>query len=214
MKKGNFFNKIHSLFSNKEIDQETANEIKGYVDSLGRWKLLMGTLCFNIWHSTKDDFEKSKDYLDMEFPFLCALYIFHNWDRCILSKKYSIPELLPEVNQAVINVKNALIKRIPETTKKIEFMTSMRKLNSQMKIEPSKIFISIFTENQIEALSQLLAGLNPLDFFQIGLEILLLFTLEIKEKNKEFYNLIEDIGPYDQEDAEEILKQINSVSGK
>jgi len=176
---------------------------------MNNWEKLIGTLCFNIWHSTKGEFEKSGDFLDMEWPFLCALYVFHNWDNSILSKRFSIPQLLTEVDPALISVRDTLINNVPEFKDKIDYMTQSRKMESRMTIEPSKIFISIFTLDLVNSLKHMLDRMNPSDFFQSGLEILLLFTLELKEKDNGFYDLIEDIGSLDQEDADSILDQIN-----
>lgn len=68
--------------------------------SIGKYQSLIGFLCFNIWHNTKDDFIASNDYRDMEWPFLCSFYIFHHWDDSRLSKTYSLPDLMSEISFA------------------------------------------------------------------------------------------------------------------
>ena len=187
------------------------NKIPSMSDLSGKWKSLTGALCFNIWHSTKHDFLESNDYSDMTFPFLCSLYVFHNWDNSILSKKFSITELLPEVYPKVIEFKDALIKDALEMKHELAEVYAKRERESQMKIEPSKAFVGIFIISLLNSSLDWLKKDNPLDFFQFGLEVLLLFTLEIKEKDRDFYDLIEDIGDLEKRDAKEILQQINLV---
>ncbi len=174
----------------------------------GNWETLIGSLCYNIWNNTNEYFNQSKDYKDMEWPFLCGLYVFHNWDNSILSKKHSIAELLPSINPSVLDFKDHLIAALPTISSKMNIMKATRKSQSQSTIEPSKIFISFFTESLITGYGTDIDKVNPMDFLQFGLEVLLLFTIDIKEKHSEFYNLIEDIGPGWEEDAQDVLEQI------
>ena len=175
------------------------------------WKKLIGFLCYNIWHNTKDDFEKSGEYVDMEWPFLCALHIFHNWDNSYLSKQYSIQKLIPEVDPSLIKLKDTFIGVLPMMKDKINNVTHSRKMNSQMTIEPSKIFITLFTNDFINMTNSPFGKINPMDFFQVGVELLLLVTIEIKEKDEDFYNLTSDIGKWETKDANSILDQINKA---
>jgi hypothetical protein len=147
----------------------------------------------------------------MEWPFLCSLYIFHNWDNSNVSKKYSIPELIPEINPDALKFSNVTLIALREIKYSIVKISSEREMKSKIKIEPSKIFITIFTDSLIKANEHNLDEISPLDFFQFGLEVLLLFILDVKEKDKGFYNLIEDIGTLEREDADSILSQINMV---
>ena len=180
---------------------------------MNNWEKLIGVLCFNIWHNTSDEFEQSGDFVDMEWPFLCALYIFHQWDHSTLSKHYSIPELIPGADPGLISLKDTFIGYFPKMKEKVNQMALSRSRNSQMTIEPSKIFITLFTDDLINALNShgILKKMNPMDFFQAGIELLLLFTMEIKEKDKSFYDLIEDIGTLEGQDANAVLDQINMV---
>ena len=180
---------------------------------MNNWERLIGTICYNIWHSTNGDFLKSGDYVDMEWPFLCALYIFHQLDNSNLSKQYFIQKLIPDADPVLIRFKDTFIRFLPEMKDKVNRITLSRKLNSQMTIEPSKIFITLFTDDFINALENqgMLDKINQMDFFEVGVELLLLFTLEIKEKDKAFYNLTSDIGKWETEDANSILDQINKA---
>ncbi|MGA3012847.1 MAG: hypothetical protein ABSD71_02305 [Bacteroidales bacterium] len=178
---------------------------------MNNWETLIGTLCFNIWNNTKQDFEKSGDFVDMEWPFLSALYIFHHWDNSNLSKRYSIPKLIPEVDPSLIQLKDTFLSVLPIMKDKIDHITQSRKMNSQMTVEPSKIFITLFTDDFINMMKGSFGKMNPIDFFQVGVELLLLVTLEIKERDKAFYNLTSDIGKWETEDANSILDQINKA---
>jgi len=220
MKKENLSDPFRALLYGDEKDKESAaKEISELFVALSNWEKLMGTLCLNIWHSTNDEFEKTKDYLGMEWPFLCGLYIFHNWDNSRLSKRHSIAELIKEVDPSVIIFKDLIINSLPDISNKINDMVATSNLTQKyrefnLRVEPSKFFISIFTEALLSKYGKSINKINPMDFFQFGLEVLLLFTLEVKVKNNDFYNLIEDIGPYEEKDANEVLKLLNTVFEK
>ena len=146
----------------------------------------------------------------MEWLLLCGLYIFHHWDQSPPLRKYSIPEMKKEMNPTVIYFKDRLIATLPEIRAQMDKMRAVIKANPEFNTpdfpaEPSKIFISIFIDELLSRYEKTLKKTDPQEVFQFGIEALLLFTLEIKSKNQKFYELIEDIGPYETESAMEVM---------
>lgn len=182
---------------------------KSFKLGLTKWQRLIGMLCFNIWHNTNQEFEKSGNFIDMEWPFLCAFYIFHHWDSSRLVTSFSIPELLPEVDPALISLKDTFVGVLPNFKVKIEEYDVKNEKTGKLAIEPAKVFISIFTDDFIDIIEKDFGTIHPKDFFQVGVELLLLFTLDIKEKDPSFFAMTSDIGKGFTEEAEAVLDQIN-----
>jgi hypothetical protein len=152
----------------------------------------------------------------MEWLLLCGLYICHHWDESVMSKKYFIPEMKKEMDPTVIYFKDRLIATLPEIIHMMDRMRAVIKANPEFNTpdfpaEPSKLFISIFIDELMSKYGKTLTTTDPQLVFQFGIEALLLFTLEVKINNRKFYDLIEDIGPYETEDAIEVMKYIEEV---
>ena len=73
-----FLSKENETEISKEDIQALAEMIKGEQSKLNVWDKMFGILCFNIWHNSSQDFQRSHDIQDIEIPFLCAIGVFQN----------------------------------------------------------------------------------------------------------------------------------------
>lgn len=163
---------------------------------MNEWQRLVGWLCFNIWHNTKHDFIESNNLRDMEIPFLCAFKIFQIWNNKPELKNIKISEIIHEIgpnaiDQFVIVGKDVIINSLPQVKKFIQ--------NYRLRygVASSKAFATYFTIELTKAINFSNVKMTHLDFFQSGLQILILLANDMKKVDPDLFNELLDIEEYE-----------------
>jgi hypothetical protein len=171
------------------------------------WDSLMGTICFNIWHKTKHWFLKSKDIRFIDISFICALNLFQKWENIYLSNKFSLSEISKDASPYV--VKESI--KLKDSITNLKAFISVIKESGFGEKETSKHFVSLFAADLLNSQKFKDESINPLDYFQTGVEILCLFVLMSRELDKEFLKELLDIGDFESI-VEEIIQDINYLN--
>ncbi len=202
------FNKYLSKESDTEISkddiQELAEMIKRQQSKMNDWNKMIGILCFNIWHNSSQDFQRSHDIQDIEIPFVCAIGVFQNLENMAFSKIFD-NEKLSEL--APLNVQNSskeLIKQLPSIKE------TLKRITNASNIEVIKPFTTVFAQGFLNDFKKNYSGDNPMEYFQKGIEVLYLFIHEIREKDDSFYMELSNYGEYST-DIELIIEDIDSA---
>jgi hypothetical protein len=199
----NGFSELNGNADRGTMEDKLSSGIKRNLP-LNDWSSLIGTLCFNIWSKTNRDFIGSNDLNDMKVPFLCALNLFQQWDRIYLSEKFDVSQISSSADQYVRSEKDFFYTQLSI------FENAVRERKVEFDIEASKLFISLFTAGLIQSYSSQFEVLNPLDFFQKGIEILLLLAMDFSKSSNVFSRSLLDIGEYEST-VEQIIREINSL---
>ena len=171
------------------------------------WDSLMGTICFNIWHKTNHWFLNSNDIRFIDISFICALNLFQKWDNIYLSNKFSLSEISKDASPFVITES----KKLKDNITNLKAFISVIKETGFGQKETSKHFISLFAADLLNSTKFKDESINPLDYFQTGVEILCLLVLTTRELDKEFFEELQDIGDFESI-VEEIIQDINSLN--
>ncbi len=163
---------------------------------MNEWQRLIGWLCFNIWHNTKHDFMESNNLRDMEIPFLCTFKIFQSWNNKPGLKSFKIFEIVHEIgpnaiDQFVIVGKDVIINSLPQVK---EFIKDYR---LRYGVVSSKAFATYFTIELTKAINFSNVQMTDLEFFQSGLQILLLLANDMEKVDPDLFNELLDIEEYE-----------------
>jgi hypothetical protein len=187
--------------SNEDI-QALAEMIKGEQSEMNDWDKMFGILCFNIWHNSSQDFQRSHDIQDIEIPFLCAIGVFQNLNYMEFSKKFEYNTLAELAPQNVKNSKKELVNQLPYIKK------NLKRITTSNDIELIKPFTTVFAQGFLNDFNKNYPGENPMDYFQKGIEVLYLFIHEIHNTDKPFFQLLSNYGEYNS-DIELIIEEID-----
>jgi hypothetical protein len=202
------FNKFLSKESEKEISKEDiqalAEMIKRERSQMNEWDKMFGILCFNIWHNSSQDFQRSQDIQDIEIPFLCAIGVFQNLNNMTFSKIFDNKKLSKLAPQNVQNSSKALIKQLPSIKE------TLNRITNTNNIEVIKPFTTVFAQGFLNDYKKNYSGDNPMDYFQKGIEVLYLFMDEIRETDNSFYLELSNYGEYST-DIDLIIEDINTA---
>jgi hypothetical protein len=168
------------------------------------WDSLMGTICFNIWNNSSEAFFKYQDLKYINISFLYTLNVFQKWNKIYLSKKYDIGAISKDASPFVVSFSSKLLDYVPKLKESIGIMNES---NSYLSIFN---FITIFSEALLETSEFKKENINPLDYFQRGVEVLCLFIYKLKILDKDFYNDLMVVGEFDKK-VDDIIQQINSL---
>jgi hypothetical protein len=200
----NFFSKESDTEMSKEDIQALAEMIKREQSQMNDWDKMFGILCFNIWHNSSQDFQRSHDIQDIEIPFLCAIGVFQNLNNMAFSKKFENKPLSALAPQNVKNSSKELIMQLPAIKKMLKQITNS---NS---IEVIKPFSTVFAQGFLTDFKKNYSGDNPMNYFQKGIEVLYLFVHEIKETDNIFFQELSNYGEY-ATDIELIIEDIDAA---
>jgi len=188
----------------EELVRAIAEIVKRNQGHLMGWDKIFGILSFNIWHNSNQDFLQSNDVYDIEIPFLCSIGVFQNWDKVKLSQEFTKEKIIGLAPQQVLIEKEQLISQMPD------IKSSLQELKSRRKIETIKPFVTIFLEGFLSSYQNKSSNVNPLEFFQAGIEVLFLFVHEIESSDSIFNKELSDYGEY-ADDVWDIIEQLNSL---
>lgn len=171
------------------------------------WDSLIGTICFNIWHKTKHWYLENNDIRFIDVSFICALNLFQKWNKIYLSNKFILKEISKDASPFVV----AEYEKIEGNIVKLKEFISVIKESGFGEKETSKHFISLFAADLLNSSKFKDEAINPLDYFQTGVEVLCLFVMKIREMDKAFFQDLLDIGDFETI-VEEIIQDINSLN--
>lgn len=197
-----FLSKENETEISKKDIQALAEMIKEEQSKLNVWDKMFGILCFNIWHNSSQDFQRSHDIQDIEIPFLCAIGVFQNLNNMEFLKKFEYATIAELAPQNVKNSKKELIKQLPSIKQ------TLKRITTSNNIELIKPFTTVFAQGFLTDFKNNYSGENPMDYFQKGIEVLYLFIHEIRDTDKPFFQELSNYGEYNS-DIELILKDIN-----
>lgn len=204
----NLFNKYLSKRSDKEISNEDlealADMIKNNRSQMSDWDKMFGILCFNIWHNSSQDFQRSHDIQDIEIPFLCAIGVFQTLNNMEFSKKFEYSTLAKMAPQNVQNSNRELIKQLPSIKQ------TLKRITTSNNIELIKPFTTVYAQGFLTDFKKNYSGDNPLEYFQKGIEVLYLFINEIREADKSFFKELSNYGEYET-DIDLIIDDLNAA---
>jgi hypothetical protein len=196
---------VHKNIEN--LDLNLLSDLLNNIKQKNDWDSLMGTICFNIWNKTSHWFINSNDFRYIDVSFICALNLFQKWNNIYLSKDFSLEIISKDASPFVIQESNKLFNNLTNLKKFIEAV----KETGYGEKETSKHFISIFTSELLNSEKFKDESINPMDYFQFGVEILCLFVELIKVEDGIFFNELLDIGDFE-EQVEEIINDINLLN--
>jgi hypothetical protein len=171
------------------------------------WQSLMGTLCFNLWHHTNEDFLRTGDRKSLTASFLVTLNLFQQWDRLYLSKEFDRASVSEGAGAFVRAHAKGLLKDIPAIVATLDQRTPTK--NSNLSHAFAWVFNETFTKIHAEAFK----SDNPLEYFQLGVEILFLLVPGLEAQYPELNRRLLDIRPFDKQ-VEEIIEAINALETK
>jgi hypothetical protein len=204
----NLLKKYLSKRSDKEISNEDidalADMIRNNRSQMSDWDKMFGILCYNIWHNSSQDFQRSHDIQDIEIPFLCAIGVFQNLNNMEFTKKFEYTILAKLAPKNVQNSKEELIKQLPSIKQ------TLQRITTSNNIELIKPFTTVFAQGFLTDFKKNYSGDNPLDYFQKGIEVLYLFINEIREADKSFFKELSDYGEYET-DIDLIIEDLNAA---
>jgi hypothetical protein len=188
----------------KVIDDDVLAELIKSHKMRNDWDSLMGTICFNVWHNSNESFLKYQNLEYINISFLYSLNLFQKWDKIYLSKKFDLDSISKDASPFVVNMSSKLLDSVPRLK---EFVGLMNESNSRLTIIN---FITVFAGELSENPEFRKENINPLDYFQKGVEVLCLFTNKLQSIDKDFYNDLMVLGKID-EKVEDLIQQINSL---
>ncbi len=201
--------KLFKRFLSKESDTEmTKDDIQALAEMIKReqtqmndWDKMFGILCYNIWHNSSQDFQRSHDIQDIEIPFLCAIGVFQNLNNMAFSKKFENISLSAFAPQNVQNSSKELIKQLPAIKE------TLKRITNSNNIEVIKPFSTVFAQGFLNDFKKNYSENNPMNYFQKGIEVLYLFMREIQETDNIFFQELSNYGEYST-DIELIIEEI------
>lgn len=204
----NLFKKYLAKGSKMEVSNEEikalADMIRNNRSHMSEWDNMFGVLCFNIWHNTSEDFERSHDIQDIEIPFLCAIGVFQNLQNTKFAKKFEFTRLANLAPENVQNSKEMLLKQLPSIKQIVKQITASND------VETIKPFVTVFAQGFLSDFKNNYSEDNPLDYFQKGIEVLYLFINELIEKDRSFFKDLSDYGEYEA-DIELIIEHLEAA---
>lgn len=171
------------------------------------WESLIGTICFNVWHKTNHWFLNSNDIRFIDISFICTLNLFQKWNNVYLSNNFELKAISKDASPFVV----AEFDKLKSNTAKLKDLISEIKKSGFGAKETSKHFISLFAVDLLNSSKFKDESINPLDYFQAGVEILCLFVIHIRELNTEFFQELLDIGDFETI-VDEIIQDINTLN--
>lgn len=168
------------------------------------WQSLMGTLCFNIWHHTNEDFLQTGDRKSLGVSFLAALNLFQQWDRLYLSKEFDRAAVSEGAGAFARSNAQGLLEALPGMLSLIEQKTPAKGslLSHAFAVTFNRIFMEIY--------DKAIGSENPLNYFQAGVEILFLLAPGLAARYPELNQRLLDVRPFDAK-VEEIIEAINAL---
>lgn len=218
----NLYPHLNELFSSYLIENGFHNESNEDMDDVNLeliseliknhkkksdWESLMGTICFNVWNKTNRWFLNSNDIRFIDISFICALNLFQKWDHVYLADKFSFREIAKDASPFVVLESNKIL----DNTSKLKAFISAIKDTGFGEKETSKHFISLFAADLLSSSKFNDESINPLEYFQTGVEILCLYVLSLKEQDDNFYHELLDIGDLETL-SQEIIDDINYLN--